>query len=140
MRPRRGLIATTCLLAAFGCDQQIPPRREPLSGKVTLKGAPLESGSIQFMPPQEGGQFGSGAVISNGRYFIPEEQGLPAGQYKVVISAGVPRQTAAEAEGKIPGESGPLAEERIPPEFNVNSDVIVEISANRQNIYNFDIP
>ncbi len=140
MRPRHGLITTTCLLAAFGCDQQAPPRREPLFGAVKLKGAPLDCGSIQFMPAHEGGQFGSGAVIANGRYFIPEEQGLPVGQYKVVISAGVPRQTAAEAEGELPGESGPLAEERIPPEFNINSDVIVEISANRQNIYNFDIP
>ena len=140
MRPRRGLIPLTCLLAAFGCDQQIPPHREPLSGSVSLKGAPLACGSIQFMPSQEGDQFGSGAVIANGRYFIPEEQGLPVGQYKVVISAGVPSQTSAEAQQKLPGESGPLAEERIPPEFNVNSDVIVEISANRQNIYNFDIP
>src|SRR5690242_10743919 len=109
MRHRRGLIALTCLLAAFGCDQQIPPRRETLSGKVTLKGAPLDCGSIQFMPSQEGDHFGSGAVIANGRYFIPEEQGLPVGQYKVVISAGVPRQTNAAAEGEVPGESGPLA-------------------------------
>lgn len=138
MGRRQLLIAAVCLLVAIGCGQKKTNNRLPVSGKVTLKGAPLDNGSIQFMPPDVGGQFGGGAVIANGEYSIPEQQGLPAGKYKVVISAGTPGPPIPE--GEAPGESGPPAEERIPPEFNVNSDKIVEIAAGKENVFNFDIP
>jgi hypothetical protein len=137
MRQSTWFLAAVCLLAVAGCTKQPTNGRQPVSGKVTLKGAPLDSGSIQFLAPDTGGAL-SGGVISNGEYSIPARQGLPVGKYKVVISAAAPG-AAAPAE-EMPGEAGPEAEERIPPEYNVNSDITVEVAADKENVFNFDIP
>lgn len=131
-------LTAACLLAAAGCGEKPTQGRLPVSGQVTFKGAPLDSGSIQFMPPDSGGQFGGGAVIANGQYSIPENQGLPVGKYKIVISAGDPNRPVPEEQ--MPGETGPPAEERIPAEYNVNSDKVVEVSADKENVFDFDIP
>lgn len=138
MRPLALIVAGACLLGAPGCAKKDPAGRLPVSGKVTLKGTPLDQASIQFMAADAGGQFGSGGVIAKGEYSIPGNQGLPAGKYKVLISAGVVGPTPAQ--GELPGESSPPAEERIPPEFNVNSDKFVDVSSGKENVFNFDIP
>lgn len=127
-----------CLLGASGCAKKNTTGRQRVSGKVTLQSAPLDSGSIQFMPAEPGGQFGGGGVIANGEYAIPEAQGLPVGRYKVLISSGQP--DAEVQEGELPGESGPPAEDRIPPEYNVNSEKFVDVSTDKENVFNFDIP
>ena len=137
---RRRALLMGCLLwcGAVGCAKQDSAGRLPISGKVTLKGALLDRGAIQFMPAESGGQFGSGGVIANGEYTIPGSQGLPPGRYKVLISSGV---AGPELEqGKLPGEAGPPAEERIPPEFNVHSDKFVDVAAGKQNAFDFEIP
>lgn len=127
-----------CLLGAPGCAKKNTTGRQRISGKVTLKGAPLDQGSIQFMPAEAGGQFGGGGVIANGEYTIPEAQGLPVGRYKVLISSG---EAGPEVkEGEMPGESGPPAEDRIPPEYNVNSDKFIDVATGKENVFNFDIP
>ncbi len=132
------ILSALCLLGAGGCGKNAAAGRLPVSGKVTLKGSPLDRGSIQFMSPDPGGPFGGGGVISNGEYSIPENQGVPVGKYKVVISSGAEDRPVSEDE--MPGESGPPAEERIPPEYNVDSQRIVEVSAGKENVFNFDIP
>ncbi|HVX59839.1 MAG TPA: hypothetical protein VHC19_04530 [Pirellulales bacterium] len=131
-------LTAVCLFASLGCGKAATNGRQPVSGKVTLQGAPLDSGSIQFMPPDPGGQFGGGAVITNGEYKISAQQGLPVGKYKVVISAGDASQPVAE--GEMPGEAGPPAKERIPEEYNVKSDKVVEVAADKENVFDFDIP
>ncbi|HUY91607.1 MAG TPA: hypothetical protein VMV10_22895 [Pirellulales bacterium] len=133
-------VAGICALVAVGCAKTGASGRQPVSGKVTLKGAPLDNGSIQFMPSDARGQFGGGAVITNGEYSIPQSKGMPIGKYKVVISAGDASQVPPLAEGEMPGESGPPLEERIPPEFNVNSEQFVDVTADKENVFNFDIP
>jgi hypothetical protein len=129
-------LAAVCLWAAAGCAKQPTNGRQPVSGKVTLKGAPLENGSIQFLPPDAGGAL-SGGVISKGEYSISAKQGLPVGKYKVFISAAA---SGASASEEMPGDAGPEAEELIPPEFNVNSDKTVDVAADKENVFNFDIP
>ena len=137
MRRLGVLLTAVCLLSLVGCAKKDTSGRQPISGKVTLKGAPLDSGSIQFQS-EAAGQQGSGAVITNGEYSIPAKAGLPAGKYKVLISAGNPGQPIPE--GQAPGESGPPVEDRVPPEFNVNSDKFVDVSADKENKFDFDIP
>ncbi len=126
------------LVASVGCGKKATNGRLPVSGTVTFQGAPLDSGSIQFMPADTAGQFGGGAVITNGEYKIPEQQGLPVGKYKIVISAGDPSQPVPE--GQMPGETGPPAKERIPEEYNVKSDKVVEVVTDKENVFDFAIP
>lgn len=136
MRASAWFLAAACLWTAAGCAKQPADGRQSVSGKVTLKGAPLDNGSIQFLPPDAGGAL-SGGVISKGEYSIPAKQGLPVGKYKVFISAAA---SGASATEEMPGDAGPEAEELIPPEFNVNSDKTVEVAADKENVFNFDIP
>lgn len=136
MRPSAWFLAAACLWVAAGCAKQPTNGRQPVSGKVTLKGAPLDNGSIQFLPPDASGAL-SGGVISKGEYSISAKQGLPVGKYKVFISAAA---SGASATEEMPGDAGLEAEELIPPEFNVNSDKTVEVAADKENVFNFDIP
>jgi len=131
------LLTAVGLLCLVGCAKKDTSGRQSISGKVTFQGAPLDSGSIQFQA-EAGGQQGSGAVITNGEYTVPVRAGLLPGKYKVLISAGNPGQPIPE--GQAPGASGPTVEDRIPPEFNVNRDKFVDVSADKENKFDFDIP
>lgn len=137
MKRLAALLTAVCLLSLAGCAKKDTNGRMPITGKVTFQGAPLDNGSIQFVA-EAGGQQGSGAVITNGEYTVPSRAGLPPGKYKVLISSGNPGEPIPE--GQAPGESGPPVEDRIPPEFNVNSDKFVDVSADKENKFDFDIP
>lgn len=133
MRLRGFLLLVWCLGALAwicGCGAD-PLGRQPVSGKVTLDGAPLEKGSIGFQPV-EGGITSSGAVIAQGAYTISREKGLPPGKYRVVINAIKPGTGQVELPpGGMPGDEveGKPAEELIPPEWNTESKQFVEVSS-----------
>jgi hypothetical protein len=113
------------LSLSLGCSKS--DKRVSVAGNVTFKGAPLDQGTIQFIPMGPEGSPG-GSVISGGQYSIPAEQGLAPGKYRVVIRSGEAGTIETPA---MPGESGPPAKERIPPEYNRDSEkkpVIKEIS------------
>lgn len=131
--PALAVLAGVALLT--GCGGSATDR-QAVSGTVTLKGSPLDQGTIQFIPKAKEGAF-SGANIENGKYRIAAAQGLVPGQYEVRISSGQPNTKAAEA---APGETGPPALERIPPEFNTNSNKTVEVKATGPNTFDFSIP
>jgi hypothetical protein len=124
------------LLAVLGGCQGEEQVGFPVSGAITLHGQPLDHGTIQF-EPLEGQETSSGAVIENGRYEIPAERGLGVGNYAVRISSGEPGTAAEDA---APGESGPLAKERIPASFNVQTDVKVQVKKDTANAFDFQIP
>ena len=112
--------------------------RHGLSGKVTLKGDLLRSGSIQF--ESVAGQspaFSTGAVIKEGAFFVPDSSGIPPGDYRVIINA-------AAAPTLIPGPPGGQAvleaKELVPAAYNTDSEVTIEVSAEGENAFTFDIP
>jgi hypothetical protein len=78
------LFITTILLA--GCASQ---RLEPVSGKVTVDGKPLEKGAVVYTP-EESNPFKEEVRgdITNGDYtlFTQGRPGAPAGPYKVTVS------------------------------------------------------
>ena len=122
-------------LVCAGCGGPDGPERHAVSGKVTLDGKPLDSGHIQFEPQGEPNISG-GAVIKDGQYAVPEDQGLPAGKYRIrIFSAGGEAPPLEEA----PGEAPPM-EERIPPDFNATSEKFVEVTAGGDNAFDFSIP
>lgn len=129
-----GLVVLAAGIAGCGGSSGIP--RYGVSGTVTLDGEPLDTGAIQF-GPEDGQGMSGGATIQDGTYEIPAERGLPEGKYRVRISSA---GEAAQPEDEMPGESlEHLANERIPPKYNVNSQETVEITPDGDNTFNFDI-
>jgi len=125
-----------CMFAASGCGNS--GDRLAIGGKVTLKGAPLANGTIEFTSEDRSKQ--SGGLIQNGVYDIQANQGLPPGTYIVRI------QSADEGSAPVAGEApGPeslnsTAKETIPAEYNSNSGIRATIVAGKKNEHNFDIP
>lgn len=121
------LLVVTGLVASIGCGPNDPLGRRAVSGTVTLDGAPLADGTISFQPTEQGAT-SSGAMISQGKYAIARDKGLPKGKYRVVINAVKPGTGTTLPEGKMPGEEvGTPPVELIPPEWNTKSQNIVEV-------------
>lgn len=111
--------------------------RERITGTIKFKGQLLDKGTIAFHPQDtSGGATFEGSTITNGQYEVPAKQGLLPGKYKVVISSP---DATAKAD-PLPGESGPLAKDRIPPEFGTAGNKVVEVKKGGPNVFDFDIP
>lgn len=130
-----GMMVAASLLFT-GCGPSTD--RLEISGNVTLDGAPLDSGSIRFTSLGEK-QIASGAMIEQGEYYIPQEKGLTPGPYHVEITS--PDVNAPPVMVPVgPGGRGvPTQPERIPPEWNADSTQRVEVSADGDNHFVFDI-
>lgn len=104
--------------------------RAEVSGDVTVNGAPLEEGSIAFLPT-EGTQGPSvGGTINQGRYLIPVEEGPVVGTYRVEIRAT--RETGRKIEAGPPSPPGTMIDEVkafIPAKYNAKSTLTAEIKS-----------
>jgi hypothetical protein len=110
-----------------GCGTNDPLGRRAVNGTVTLDGVSLANGTISLQPTEQG-TTSSGAVISEGKYAIPRDKGLPKGKYRVVINAIKPGTGMTLPAGKMPGEEvGTPPAEWIPPEWNSKSQQFVEV-------------
>ena len=145
---RPGLLATLMLavLAAAGCGPSGPKRYE-ISGTITLKGSPIEEGVI-FFEPMEKQPTREGATILNSKYVIPQKKGLGIGKYRVTLYAGDgspnPGQGMAGIDPKYDPKPGKgfrgKGIERVPPEYNMQSKLVFEVTASGENQFNFDVP
>lgn len=118
-----------------GCGKSDPLKRQAVNGEITLEGTSLAAGTITF-DPKTGGTM-SGATVTNGKFHIPQESGLPAGDYVVRLSSAGDELAPAE---EAPGESNRLAVELIPPEYGSESTQTVTISEGKENIVKIDVP
>ena len=133
---RNGLPALLLLLQIVGCGGN-PRGRLPVSGKVSFRGKPLEKGTIDFRPVDKR-SVGSGAQIVNSAYQIEELKGLPPGKYEVRVFSSKP-DTSPLPEGVPPGVDRPWIE-LIPPNFNVQTEQMVEVTGDGPNEFVFEIP
>jgi hypothetical protein len=138
-RPRRLVLSVVVAAVAIiltGCG----PRSDRLeiSGNVTLDGTPLDGGSIRFTS-MGGTQIASGASIQQGEYHIPQEKGLTPGKYHVEITSPDAKAKPVMVPVGPRGQGMPVQPERIPPQYNVNSKQTVEVSADGDNHFTFDI-
>ena len=139
MRP--GVFWLSVMVLVSGCNQY--GGRQEISGTVKLKGEPLDQGIITFSPigPADEAEAvtKSGAAIASGAYRINQEDGLVPGKYLVTITSGDGKTPANPDEP--PGPTGNIvSKERIPAEYNVSSRQEVEVSADKPNVFNYDIP
>lgn len=90
------------LLAVLGCGQQSGEKLDtvPISGTVTLDGAPVEGVSVVFAPTGGGGMAASGKTDSSGHYKLTTrdpDDGAMAGSYVVMLSKTEGEGPASEA-------------------------------------------
>jgi hypothetical protein len=81
----------------------------------------------------------TGAMIDHGEYHIPREKGLPPGTYHLSISApdnDAPPIAVRDASGQL---GVPTQPERIPADYNVESQQSIEVTADGENHFVFDI-
>jgi hypothetical protein len=128
------IAALTVTLA--GCGPQSD--RLEISGDITLDGAPLDGGSIRFTS-MGGTQIASGASIQQGEYHIPQEKGLTPGKYHVEITAPDVKAKPVMVPVGPRGQGVPTQPDRIPPQYNVDSKQTVEVSADGDNHFTFEI-
>lgn len=125
---------TLMLSLLIGCGSENPLSRQRVTGTVTLNKEPVANGTIRFEPAGPQG-VASGTTISQGKFDIPAERGLPTGEYIVRISAAG-EGVAAEA---APGDSSKLAEELIPAAYNSNSQLKITVNAGANQPHVFDL-
>jgi hypothetical protein len=113
--------------------------RRAVNGKITVNGAALDEGEIRFASVGGEKVSASGTHIENGQYQIPQEKGLRPGTYRVEISA--PDKSKPAASYSAPGQprAPATAQERIPAEYNTNSKKTVDVTADGDNHFDFDI-
>lgn len=79
------------LALASGCgDGTGLPERYPVSGTVTYKGAPVETGAITFMPVDVANGRSASGTIEDGDYYLTtavDGDGALPGEYKVTITS-----------------------------------------------------
>jgi hypothetical protein len=83
------LVLLAWMAVSAACNRQSGPRRYSVNGAVTMPdGAPVPAGEISFEPSLEGGNSGPGSTtqIKDGKYMVPQEQGVVGGQYVVSIT------------------------------------------------------
>lgn len=108
--------------------------RLKVTGEVLLGGAALDTGSIRFTRTDGESPYSSGAMIRDGEFLIPRDKGLLPGVYNLQISSPDTSGPTVDVGGV------PIARERIPPKYNVDSVESVEVSAEGSNHFKFDIP
>jgi hypothetical protein len=126
-------VAAGCLLSLAGCENT--GGKLAVSGSVSLKGEPLNKGTITFLLPEEKTPTAE-ALIENGKYSLPAVSGLLPGKYRVRISAI--EEFVITPEDYAAGKQPPPNRERVPPKYNTDSQEMVEVTKEK-NQFDFQI-
>jgi hypothetical protein len=111
-----------------------------VSGKITVKGAPLKEASIQF-EPMEGQDTRGGTGVTDGAYSIPRDAGLKPGRYLVRLTAGDGKTVdTTDEDATNPGGTNIVSIDTIPPEFGSASKQVVTVKADGSNTFDLDLP
>jgi hypothetical protein len=130
-------IAGLAALAAAGCGGD-GLNRGAVAGRVTVGGAPLAKGRILFVPVAPNTGPAASATIVDGQYTLACDAGPIVGQNRVEVEAEVDLGFAIDDEAAFAARGGrPLPPNPIPPAFNRQSTLAVEIKPGETT--NFDI-
>ena len=106
------------------------PELSDVNGRVQLDGTPVEGATVTFSP-MDGGRPSFGTTDANGDYelaYTEDRSGAVVGKHKVAISTG---QVSGE-------EAASESQERIPPKFNTQTTLEVEVESGGSE-HNFDL-
>lgn len=148
VQSRLAALAVVLASCAWGCSGGDGLPRQPISGKVTLDGQPLESALITFTPKGQGGDSTSAATqVSAGSFSIAREQGLVPGPYRVSISVmkEVPKKASKKKQvDNLTGEvvedaGGEATEETLPARYNAQSELAADVTEAGPNEFTFPV-
>jgi hypothetical protein len=129
-----GLVTAGC----GGASDSLP--RQAISGKVTLDGKPLPSGSISFDPddPGQPNPVSVGATIIDGVYSLPRAEGPTPGIYRVSINAVSESEpvTNREAPGAPPKKR---PKDLIPAKYNAKTTLKATVTAGGSNSFDYEL-
>lgn len=139
MRDCRSLKRLLCMglvmVGILGCADS-RPKRYRVAGRVTWQSRPLDQGAITFLGQDPALGIG-GAMITDGQYSIPAEQGLLPGRYKVMITSSDPKNRVVDPDSP-PGYL-PVPKDRIQPKYNAQTTLTAEVKAEEHNVFNFEV-
>jgi hypothetical protein len=143
---RRTVLLCPLVLAAISVGCRARSDLAAIKGRVRFKsGEAIKRGTIEYATTNPAAANQSGARIVDGAYEIPQEKGLRAGKYIVRIYAPASMlspQGAAGAPGMRPtgGVQGPkLPEERVSAEFNSQSKLLVDVTDEAVQTFDFEV-
>jgi hypothetical protein len=134
-----GIAASALVTGCGGAEDGLP--RQRVGGTVKWKGEPLKRGRIQLQPIGTGGSAG-GAGIVDGRYAIPQAEGLVPGKYQVLIYGMTDAAQPAPAQPALPGETPPpskAVKDPIPEQYNSKSQLTAEVTKDGANQFDYDL-
>ena len=122
-----GAVLSFCVVGVSGCGKS--EKLYPVSGKVTLKDAPMTGGQVTFVPDQSKGNKSklspSGKIGSNGEFTLISEgrNGAPLGWYRVTIATETPGMGGTVEVNPTPGKVTPLGGQgpQIDPSYKDSS-------------------
>ncbi len=128
------LTAFACIFLTSGCGSDGGPSGQPVAGKVSLDGKPIENGKIVLSHVD--GRSAASGEIRNGEFRLSSSAGAIPGKYRVSIHS-------EKKTGKTiphPDVYGSKIEEvveAVPTDFNVNTKLEAEIKADGDNALEF---
>lgn len=122
------------MLTLPGCSSSKPPLpRANVSGTVTVNGQPASNLLISFVPQGNVKGPRSSALVTDSKYSLDETSGPLVGLMRVEIT------TALEDDEPRDGQVKPFTPERIPAQYNVNSQLSAPITADGPNKFDFSL-
>ena len=115
------------------------PQREPVHGRVTLDGQDVAQGSIQFTPCGQTKGMVTGGIVKDGKYELSADAGAVVGTNLVEIRSVKKTGRKVPAPMGNPGEMTEESVEGIPPQYNIQSKLQVEIKSGEDNEHNFEL-
>ena len=140
--PAAAALAVAVLLNS-GCGTSDGLTRGPVKGRVTVGGQPLAKGRILFLPvaPNQGPI--ASTKIVDGEYSLSHREGPVAGinRVEVEVEAELDLGFAIDDEAAFARRGGrPLPPNPIPPAFNRNSTLVIEINPDDENVLDVSVP
>lgn len=111
-------VTAVALVAASACG----PRHGEVSGRVTVDGAPLDYGIVNFVAPGAA----SSAPVVDGKFTAG---GVPLGSVKIAVRA-LPRPVVAEPAAASTRPYAPLPDRYLSPE---QSGLTLDVKVGRQS-------
>jgi hypothetical protein len=128
------------LATAAGCGEA-GPARAPIQGKITVGGKPLAAGHILFTPVAPTKGPAASARITAGEYKLDKADGPIVGQNRVEVEGDLNLGFAIDDEAAYAKRGGrPLPPNPIPPAFNSQSTLTVEVKPGETNAFDVVIP
>lgn len=141
------MFLSAIILTLNGCGWRSGPSRVAIDGVVLVSDAPLKDGRISFIPTEETTGPAAVARVVAGKFRFNSHTGPVVGKHKVQIEStldlGFPLDDErayanAVRENADTGESV-LPRQPIPPEYNEQTELSVEISTKGSRHYEFQI-